>query len=165
MKDKPTIDILMRPLAWHALRRDFDYDGFAVDLGRSWAYNIITQGLQRTYKASPWEFSRQPKDAVKGKIYISKYDADRFGHFMSLTRQANFACIIYEMERTRLCQLTAFAHVIGGISRDAAMRHFLDIDNISEEELAYQTLRKHYQRNYRVKESILYNSINVLREE
>lgn len=165
MNYKPTIDIMLHPLAWHALRRDFPFDGTAVDLGRSWAYNIITQGLQRSYKAAPWEFSRQREAATYGKIYITQYDAERYGLHMSLTRQANFSCIIYRLERQRLCQLTAYAHVMGGFSRDAAMRHFLDIDDIADQEITFQSLRKYYQRNYRQNEELIRQSISILQQE
>lgn len=162
---KHIVDIKLHPLAWRVLKENYSYDGKAVDLGKGWMYNLITQGLQRQYNVAPWEFKRQRIDTVDGKVYISNYDAERFGCYISLTRAANISSIIYKRERERLCSLTMMAHVIGGIKRDVAMRHFLWKEGYNDNEMSFEALKKYYQRHFRNKEDSMYLDMRELRNQ
>lgn len=159
---KQIVDIKLHPLSWRVLKSQFDYDGIAVDLGKGWLYNLVTQGLKRSPIISPWEFNRAPSGMVDGKIYILEYDYNRYGGYMSVAKQANLSVIIYQRERERLCSLTANAHIMAGIKRDTAMRYFLEKEGYEEDEISFEALRKHYQRHYRHHEDDIMNDFNEL---
>ncbi len=159
---KRIVDIKLHPLSWHVLQKQYGFDGIAVDLGKSWLYNIVTQCLRRHPVMSPWEFNRMPQGMVDGKVYILEYDCNRYGSYMSMAKQANLSVIIYRRERERLCHLTATAHVMAGVSRDTAMRYFLDKEDYDEDEISFAALRKHYQRHYRQYEEDISNDFNQL---
>lgn len=159
---KQVVDIKLQPLAWHVLKKEYAYDGIAVDLGRGWLYNIVTQCLRRHPVISPWEFNRAPQGMVDGKIYILEYDYNRFGGYMSMAKQANLSMIIFRKERERLCHLTATAHVMAGVSRDTAMKYFLEKEDYEDSEITFAALRKHYQRHYRHFEDDIYNDLKEL---
>ena len=160
---KRIVDIKMHPLSWHVLKAQYSYDGVAVDLGRGWLYNIVTQGLRRNPVVSPWEFSRSPQGMVESRIYIREYDYNRYGGYMSIAKQANLSVIISRRERERLCNLTATMHVVAGVSRDTAMRYFLEKEGYSDEEISFAALRKHYQRHHRHFEDVILNDLKQLR--
>lgn len=165
MGTKRIVDVKLQPLSWRVLREQFPYDGTAVDLGQSWLYNMVTQCLRRHPVTAAWEVSRTLQGLVDGRIYISEYDAHRYGEYLSLARQATLSVLIFRRERERLCQLTATAHIMAGVSRDTAMRHFLDKAGYDESELSFAALRKHYQRHYRHFESDMRQDLSELREE
>lgn len=152
----------MHPLSWHVLKIQYNFDGTAVDLGSGWLYNIVTQCLRRRPVMSPWEFSRTLQGMVDGKVYILEYDYNRYGGYMSIAKQANLSVIISCKERERLCNLTATAHVMAGISRDTAMRYFLEKEGYEENEITFAALRKHYQRHYRHFEDDILHDLNQL---
>ena len=160
---KHTVDIKLQPLAWKVLKKQFNYDGNAVDLGRGWLYNIVTQCLRRHPVISPWEFSRMPQGMVDGKLYILEYDYNRYGGYMSISKQANLSLIIFRRERERLCHLTATAHVMGEVSRDTAMRYFLEKEGYEDDEISFAALRKHYQRHYRHYEDDILHDLKELK--
>lgn len=159
---KVPVDIKLHPLSWRVLRQQYRYDGVAVDLGKGWLYNIVTQCLRRRPFMSPWEFSRVPLGMVEGKVYILEYDYNRYGGYMSIAKQANLSVIIFRQERERLCNLTATAHVMAGISRDTAMRYFLEKEGYEDDEISFAALRKHYQRHYRHFEDDILHDLNQL---
>ena len=159
---KVPVDIKLHPLSWRVLRQQYRYDGVAVDLGKGWLYNIVTQCLRRRPVMSPWEFSRVPQGMVDGKVYILEYDYNRYGGYMSIAKQANLSVIIFRQERERLCNLTATAHVMAGISRDTAMRYYLEKEGYEDDEISFAALRKHYQRHYRHFEDDILHDLNQL---
>lgn len=146
---KRIVDIKLHPLAWRVLKEQYHYDGTAVELGDSWLYNVLTATLRRHQVIAPWEFSRMPQGLIDGRVYISDYDYQRYGCYMSISKQINFSMIIAKRERERLCQLTATAHIMAGVSRDTAMRYFLEKEGYEDNEISFATLRKHYQRHHR----------------
>lgn len=160
---KVPVDIKLHPLSWRVLRQQYRYDGVAVDLGKGWLYNIVTQCLRRRPVMSPWEFSRVPQGMVEGKVYILEYDYNRYGGYMSIAKQANLSVIIFRQERERLCNLTATAHVMAGISRDTAMRYFLEKEGYEDDEISFAALRKHYQRHYRHFEDDILHDLKELK--
>ena len=160
---KVPVDIKLHPLSWRVLRQQYRYDGVAVDLGKGWLYNIVTQCLRRRPVMSPWEFSRVPQGMVDGKVYILEYDYNRYGGYMSIAKQANLSVIIFRQERERLCNLTATAHVMAGISRDTAMRYFLEKEGYEDDEISFAALRKHYQRHYRHFEDDILHDLKELK--
>lgn len=149
MATKRTVDIKLHPLSWHVLKKQYNFDGEAVDLGKGWLYDIVTQCLRRHPVMSPWEFSRTPQGMTDGKVYILEYDYNRYGGYMSIAKQTKLSTIIFCRERERLCNLTATAHVMAGVARDTAMRYFLDKEGYDDNEISFAALRKHYQRHYR----------------
>lgn len=159
---KRTVDIKMHPLSWHVLKKQYNFDGTAVDLGSGWLYKIVTQCLRRRPVMSPWEFSRTLQGMVDGKVYILEYDYNRYGGYMSIAKQANLSVIISRKERERLCYLTATAHVMASISRDTAMRYFLEKEGYEEDEITFAALRKDYQRHYRHFEDDILHDLNQL---
>lgn len=161
---KVAIDIKLHPLSWRVLKEQYDYDGNAVDLGKSWLYGIVTQCLRRHPVVAAWEFSRMPQGMVSGRIYITEYDYNRYGGYLSIAKQANLSLIIFRKERERLCLLTATAHVMAGVGRDTAMRHFLQKAGYEESEMSFAALRKHYQRHYRHFESDIYQDYRELKQ-
>lgn len=159
---KRIVDIHMQPLAWRVLKEQFHYDGTAVELGSGWLYNVLTASLRRHPVVAPWEFSRMPQGLADGRVYISDYDFQRYGGFMSIAKQLNFSMIVTGRERERLCQLTATAHIMAGISRDTAMRYFLEKEGYEDDEISFAALRKHYQRHYRHFEDIILHDLKEL---
>lgn len=156
MAIKRIVDIKLQPLSWRVLKEQYHYDGVAVDLGRGWLYNMLVQGLRRHPTITPWEVGRELQGLVEGKVYILDYDYQRYGGYLSLPRQANFSVAIYKRERERLCMLTATAHIMAGVSRDTAMKHFLYKAGYDDEEITFAALRKHYQRHFKhIEEDIL----------
>lgn len=163
MTDKITIDIALHPLAWKVLKKEYHFDGKAVDVGSGWLYYLILQGLERQQVITPCrDKSRFPKNLIKGKIYIYYEDSLRCGRFMRLPRQANISRVIFRQKREQLCQAVAVFHIATGIERNKVMRHFLEKEGIEEEELSFEALKKHYQRHYRHKEDALLQDINEL---
>ena len=171
MSEKITIELALHPLAWKVLKRDYHYDGRAVDVGRGWLYYIILQGLERQQVLTPMrDKSRMPKNLVKGKVYILYEDSLRFGRYMRLPRQANISRMLYRQKKEQLCQQVALFHVATeneyekGIERNKLMRHFLETEGIEEDELSFEALKKHYQRHYRQKEEIIRHEIKQLND-
>lgn len=163
MTEKITIDISMHPLAWRVLKRDYQYDGRAVDVGKGWLYYLILQGLERQQVLTPIrDKSRLPKNLVKGKIYILYEDSLRCGRHMRLPRQANISRVLLRQEKERICWAVAVMHVATGIERNKVMRHFLEKDGIEEEEMSFEALKKHYQRHHRQKEDSIMLDIKEL---
>lgn len=162
---KHTIDIKLQPLAWRVLREEFHYDGTAVDLGQSWLYNIVTLCLRRHPVTAAWEIGRSLQGMVDGKIYITDYDFNRYGGYMSTAKMANLSLIIFRREREKLCRLTATSHIMAGVSRDTAMRHFLIKGGYTDEEITFAALRKHYQRHYRHFEDDILHDLKELKEQ
>lgn len=140
-----TVELWLHPLAWHVLRRDYAYDGRAVDV-KGWLYNMVCQGLQRQMVVTASELRRQRKGLVKGAVYISIYDYQHLGCYLRLSRQANISTAIYRQERERLCHLAAILANTKGISNNRAIREILIAEDISDEELSYEALKKYYQR-------------------
>ena len=165
MATKRTVDIKLHPLSWKVLQQQYNYDGYAVDLGRGWLYKVVTKCLRRHPVMSPWEFSRAPKGMVDGKVYILEYDYNRFGGYMSTASQANLSVIIFRRERERLCHMTATAHVMAGVSRDTAMRYFLDKEGYDDHEISFAALRKHYQRHFRHFEDDMLHDLKELKSK
>ncbi len=155
MANKCIVDIKLHPLSWKVLREQYRYDGVAVDLGKGWMYNVVTQALRRHPVVSPWELGRIPQGMVDGKVYVLEYDCQRYGSYMSVAKQANISVIIFRRERERLCQLTASAHVMLGVGRDTAMRYYLEKAGYEDNEISFAALRKHYQRHYRHNEEVI----------
>ena len=159
------VDIKLHPLSWHVLKSQYRYDGVAVNLGRGWMYNIVTQCLKRSPVISSWEFNRAPQGMVDGRVYILEYDFNRYGGYMGIAKQANLSVIIFRRERERLCHLTATAHVMAGVSRDTAMRYFLEKEGYEDDEISFAALRKHYQRHYRQYEDDIMQDFNELKKQ
>lgn len=145
---KPTITINLHPLAWRVLRREYIFDGYAVDLGKSWVYNMVAQGLQKKQVITATEIKKKPSGMVEGRIYIYEENLIRFGGYIRLSRQANISAAIYKVERERLCNMVAIAHCYGGVPKDTAMRYFLEKYDYDEGDLPFATLKKYYQRHY-----------------
>lgn len=162
MENKRIVDIKLHPLSWRVLRDQYAYDGIAVDLGHGWLYNMATLCLRRHPVMAAWEFNRMPQGMVDGRIYITDYDSQRYGDYMSLAKQATLSVVIFRQERERLCQLVATAHVMAGVSRDTAMRYFLDKAGYEDYEISFAALRKHYQRHYRHFEDNIFHDFNEL---
>ena len=160
---KHTVDIKLHPLAWQVLKQQYKYDGIAVDLGKSWLYKVFVASLRRHPVVAPWEFSRMPQGLVDGRVYITDYDFQRYGGHMGIAKQLNFSMIVTKRERERLCLLTATAHVMAGISRDTAMRYFLEKEGYEEDEISFAALRKHYQRHYRHYEDDILHDLKELK--
>ncbi len=165
MAEKMTIDIALHPLAWKVLKQQYHFDGKAVDVSHGWIYSLILQGLERNQIITPIrDKARLPKNLISGKVYIYYDDILRYGRFMRLPRQANISRALYRYERERLCHQIAVFHVATGIERNKVMRHFLDSEDIEEEELSFEALKKHYQRHYRHKEERILLDIRQLNE-
>ena len=165
MKEKTTIEIALHPLAWKMLKKEYHFDGKAVDVGKGWLYYLILQGLERQQVVIPCrDKSRLPKNLIKGKIYIFYEDSLRYGQYMRLPRQANISRVLLRLKKERLCQTVAVFHIATGAKRNKVMRHFLEKEGIDDDELSFEALKKHYQRHYRQKEDLLLQEIKELRE-
>ena len=165
MATKRTVDIKLHPLSWKVLQRQYHYDGYAVDLGRGWLYKMVLQCLRRHPVMAPWEFGRTPQGLVDGKVYILEYDHNRYGGYLSIARQKSLSDIIERQERERLCLLTATAHIYAQVPRDTAMRYFLDKEGYDDSEIAFPTLRKHYQRHFRHFEDDMLHDLKELKSK
>lgn len=165
MNEKTTIEIALHPLAWKMLKKDYHFDGKAVDVGMGWLYYLIVQGLERQQVVIPCrDKSRLPKNLIKGKIYIFYEDSLRYGHFMRLPRQANISRVLLKQKKEQLCQTVAVFHIAKDLPRNKVMRHFLEKEGIDDDELSFEALKKHYQRHYRRKEDLLLQEIKELSE-
>lgn len=165
MTDRITIDINLHPLAWKVLKNEYDFDGKAVDVGKGWLYYLILQGLEREQVVIPYrDKSRLPKNLVKGKVYIYYEDSLRYGQFLRLPRQANISRVLVSKFREKICQTVAVFHIATGIDRNKVMRRFLENEDVEEEEMSFEALKKHYQRHYRHKEKDLLQYINELKD-
>jgi hypothetical protein len=51
---------------------------------------------------------------------------------------------------------------MAGVSRDTAMRYFLEKEEYEEDEISFAALRKHYQRHYRQNEDDILHDLNQL---
>ena len=143
-----TVTICLSPLAWKVLRRDYRYDGSAVDISGSWLYHLLTSCLRRTETRTAAECRKKPVGLVAGRIYISDYDDARYGHFVRLDRQAAISNTICAIERDNLCRLIAAMTAFGHVSRRAATLFYLDKFDYSESEINYEKIRQHYKRHY-----------------
>ncbi len=165
MSEKITIELALHPIAWKMLKKDYHFDGKAVDVGRGWLYYLILQGLERQQVLTPMrDKSRMPKNLVKGKIYILYEDSLRYGRYMRLPRQANISRVLFKQKREQLCLQVAIFHIATDIERNKLMRHFLEKEDIEEDELSFEALKKHYQRHYRQKEDAIINEIKTLND-
>lgn len=163
MKEQITIELTLHPVVWKMLKQDYQYDGKAVDVGRGWLYYIILQGLEKQQVLTTMrDKSRMPKNLVKGKIYILYEDSLRFGKYMRLPRQANISRVLLKLKREEICQKVAVYHTATGEERNKLMHHFLEKNNIEEDEISFDTLKKHYQRHYRQKEDAIRQEIREL---
>lgn len=108
--------------------------------------------------------SRMPKKLVKGKIYILYEDSLRYGRYMRLPRQANISRVLFKQKREQLCLQVAIFHIATDIERNKLMRHFLEKEDIEEDELSFEALKKHYQRHYRQKEDAIIHEIKTLKD-
>ena len=147
MKDKITIELNMHPLAWRVLKNNVLFDGIAFDIEKSWLYNLIIQNLQRKKTIMAGTLNRVSKKLVAGKIYITKYDFDRFGGEIRIDNQAGISQVICKYERDKLCKEIATAHVFSGIGRGVIIRYLMDKYDYEDDELKFATLKKHYQRH------------------
>lgn len=165
MSEKITIELALHPIAWKMLKKDYHFDGKAVDVGRGWLYYLILQGLERQQVLTPMrDKSRMPKKLVKGKIYILYEDSLRYGRYMRLPRQANISRVLFKQKREQLCLQVAIFHIATDIERNKLMRHFLEKEDIEEDELSFEALKKHYQRHYRQKEDAIIHEIKTLKD-
>lgn len=165
MSEKITIELALHPIAWKMLKKDYHFDGKAVDVGRGWLYYLILQGLERQQVLTPMrDKSRMPKNLVKGKIYILYEDSLRYGRYMRLPRQANISRVLFKQKREQLCMQVAIFHIATDIERNKLMRHFLEKEEIEEDELSFEALKKHYQRHYRQKEDAIIHEIKTLND-
>lgn len=164
MADKVTIDIALQPLAWKVLRNGKPKDGSPVDLENSWIYSLILQSLEREQVVVTCrDKSRMPKKLEQGKILLRYEDMLRHGRYIRATRQWDISRLLVKMKREMLCQAVAVYYIATGIDRNKVMRHFLDTEDIDEEEISFEALKKHYQRHYRHKEESLLQGITELR--
>ena len=163
MAEKITVDIALHPLAWKVLRQQYGYDGTAVDVGHSWLYSLIVQGLEHRHIILAGEIKRKRLNMVHGAVYISERDYLHHGGYLRMSRQANISRAIYRMERDTMCNQIAVVHMATGIERNKVMRQILDEHDLTEDEMSFEALKKYYQRNYRQKEEAILNTIRELR--
>lgn len=163
MADKITIDLALHPMVWKVLQLQYDYDGVAVDVGHDWLYALIVSSLERRQIITAGELRRRPKGLVGGQVYIGYDDFVRHGRFIRLSKQANISRVVYRVARERLCYAVAVFHVATGIERNKAMRYFLDKYDFTDDEMSFEALKKHYQRNFRQKEDEYIMDIKEIR--
>lgn len=143
-----TVTLHLKPMAWKILKRDFPFDGTAVDITRSHIYPFLISCLQHRHVYTAAELRRRPVGLEEGKVYITDYDFDRYGACVRSDRQASLSKIICDHEKDIICRHVAALHVYAGVSRRAAMRHILAENDFDFADLNLEALKKHYQRHY-----------------
>lgn len=141
-----SVPISVKPLARRALLRQFPFDGFAFDISRSWIYPLVTASLRRNSGSTPAKPANP--NLVTILLYIPDWDAQHYGYFIPQTLQANISSLLCNLERDNLCRLVCAAHLFAGVSRSAAMHHYLDKFDYDFNEINYPQLKKHYQRHF-----------------
>lgn len=153
------VHLKLHPLSWRVLRRDNKWDGKAVTITDPAMYNVFVALLRRKDYVNASDIRRQSSKLVPGDIVITDCDYWRYGGFISADRMDIINSIIYEQERNIICHLVMAAKVSGAMSRNAAIKYFLDLRDIEPEELNYENVRKYYQRNFREMEDRYYDDI------
>ena len=142
-----TIDCLLTSGAWRVLRRDCQYDGVGVDVTGSTWYTMVRLMLRREEVTRGGYAGLKITDGVKGKLYVTREDVRRLGHYISIENMAHLNSAILTREREKICEEVRMAKVFGGMGRDTALDYFL-LKHGMEEEIKFATLRKWYQRRY-----------------
>lgn len=143
-----TATLNMKPLAWKVLKREYGFDGVAVELTSSWVYPIIASSLKRHLTYTAAELRRRPQGMVEGKVYITDYDFRRYGFHLPIAVQTNISNTVCRQEMDHICRLVCAMHVFGGVSKRAAMMHYLAVYGYDFEDLNPEQLKKHYQRHF-----------------
>lgn len=137
-------------MVWEFLRSIGTHDKLAVQIPQShrYLYQLITSNLEREQIQSAAAINRHCSKMVKGNIYITDYDAHRFGTYIRIERQAAISHYIYNAECDRMCHLILYAHLFAGISINAATRLILEKYYPESDENFAETIKKRYQRHY-----------------
>lgn len=147
MREMVTIDCLMTRGAWAVLRRDYPFDGTAVDITGSPWYMVVRMMLRREEVTRAGYARTILTDGVSGKLYVTKDDVRRLGHHIAIEKMAQLSCAIVAREREKICEEVRMAKVFGGLPRDTAIDYFL-LKHGMDEEIKFATLKKWYQRRY-----------------
>lgn len=160
-----TIDIYLQPMVWEFLRGIGTADSRAVAIPQSHRhlYQLITSNLEHELVQSAAAINRHCSRMVKGSIYITDYDASRYGVYIRIDRQAAISHYIYNAECDRLCQLIMHAHLFAGISVNAATRHFLEKYFPESGDLMVETIKKRYQRHYTMLEPDIISELQSIK--
>lgn len=158
-----SIECLLTKGAWHILRRDNPYDGVGVDVTGSPWYMMVRLMLRREEVMRGGYLGLKLEGAVKGRLYVTREDVRRLGHYISIENQAHLNSAILLRERERICEEVRMAKVFGGLGRDAAIDYFL-IKHGLDEEIKFATLRKWYQRRYVESEEEFYKDIQYIKD-
>lgn len=162
-KEMVSIECLLTSGAWHILRRDCRFDGVGVDVTGSTWYMMVRLMLRREEVTRAGYASLRITDGVRGKLYVTREDVRRLGHYISIENQAHLNSAILLRERERICEEVRMAKVFGGLGRDAALDYFL-IKHGLDEEIKFATLRKWYQRRYVETEEEFYKDLQYIKE-
>jgi len=148
-KEKARVALRFHPMVWKVLKKEYGYDGMAVDLSGSWIYPMITMALEREEFLSSREERRISAQMQEDYVYVSIYDIRRFGCNIRLSRMAAISTTIYQREREKICHVVAAMTASGLVTRQEAMREILMREDFDEEDLRLDTLKKQYIRNFR----------------
>lgn len=160
-----TTTIYMKPLAWKVLKRQYEFDGHAVELTKSWIYPIIASGLRHRHTYTAAELRRKPVRMEKGNVYITDYDFRRFGCYLPMSIQTNISNTICRLEMDHICRLVCAMHVFGGIPKRAATLHYLAKFGYDFSDLNADQLKKHYQRHFANIERYYMEDIQQIKSE
>lgn len=164
MEKRLAITIHLEPAVWRLLRKHYADDGKAIDIAHSWIYYLVLRSLENEQVVSTREVERASKRLEAGRIYITSYAAMRYGTCLRPTREALISRTIFRHEREKICYAAAALAATGTCSRSAALQHFLLKADLMDEDLSYDTLKKHYQRHCRQFEEDIRQYINEITE-
>ena len=118
----------------------------AYDLRKHFLHDFLRVGLTR--QPSMERQSEVFHGFPEVKVVFSHRDCRQNGYILSENHQSAFSRLAYKFIQQTACHEVLYAHVVGGIPRDTAIKEYLLENLYEEDELNYAALRKYYQRNW-----------------
>lgn len=143
------VDVHLHPMCWKVLCRDNSFDGVAVTMQCSWQYKLFTSLLRRKDVTNASDIRKDLSKTVLGKIYIKSHEAERYGQYISIDRQALLNDVLYNHERDIICSLVLSAKASELMNRSQAFDYFLEKRGLDPSLLDKENIKKYYSRNFR----------------
>lgn len=149
---KYTVEIKLHPTVYRYFDNNIKKDHGVFDVCKTPWYYLISSALSRKNINTSSKTSKKFKNYIPVKVYITEYDFYHYGFELTEYVQSCINKTLLSQIINNACYEIALLHVLKGISRLSATRHYIDCNLYEDNELKTETLYTYYKRNWIKKE-------------